>query len=492
MKKSKQDGVTNQVSITDGELMREYGFDSALIKRIEKMHGEPVFTSDSGGISGINRPFFAQLIFEETELIFEPGENKFFLYKSVNGLWEQQTENQIIRLICEIFSNFCRSKEISNAIGKCNGGMIKDIKTLLASFAEEKDFFKKTKDIFIHCANGVLVYDEIKKKWNLEPFSKKFRSRNRTEFTYDPEAGCPQFLNRLIHPAMSLDDTDLLQFYLGQCILGHNYSQKFLLMTGTPGGGKSTAVNVFEGIIGLFNVTELRLEHMGSRFELYRLIGNTVLTAKDVKSNFLNTPGASKLKALVGNDVLNPEAKLQNTVFQIRGNFSAIVTANNNLRVTLDGDLEAWRRRMLWIKYDSPPPKEIIADFDKQLLKKEGSGILNWALEGAVKLLKNGGKIPRSDEQKRRINDLLEHSDCINIFVQKCIQSAPDEDITGNEILMTFAKYCESRNWDILSDRIFQEALKTAILKHHKINRRNDILRDGKSQRGYSGVQLAL
>jgi phage/plasmid-associated DNA primase len=75
-------------------------------------------------------------------------------------------------------------------------------------------------------------------------------------------------------------------------------------MTGTPGGGKSTVVNIIEGIVSLFNVTELRLEHMGSRFELQRLIGKTLLTAKDVRSNFLNIPGASKLKALVGNDLL--------------------------------------------------------------------------------------------------------------------------------------------------------------------------------------------
>jgi len=91
---------------------------------------------------------------------------------------------------------------------------------------------------------------------------------------------------------------------------------------------------------------------------------------------------------------------------------------------------------MLWIKYDCPPPKEVIADFDKQLLKTEGGGILNWALEGAVKLLKNGGKIPRSDEQLKRINDLLEQSDCVNIFAEECINTVPGKDVTGNELLV--------------------------------------------------------
>jgi phage/plasmid-associated DNA primase len=465
-------------------------FDPELVKRIEEMHDEPVFINKSGGISGINRPFFAYLIFKMKVLIYESGEQNFYLYNDENGLWELQTETQIAHLISGIFSDFCRFISRPDAIGKCNGGMIKDVKTKLAGFAEEKDFFKEPKGIFIHCANGVLFYDENQMKWNLEPFSKEFRSRNRTEFIYDPDAKCPQFLNRLIHPAMSLEDADLLQFYLGQCILGYNYSQTFLMMTGTAGGGKSTDVNVFEGIIGLFNCTELRLEHMGSRFELQRLIGKTLLTAKDVKSDFLNSSGASKLKALLGNDVLTTETKLKNTVFQIRGNFNAIVTANNNLRVTLDGDLEAWRRRMLWIKYDNPPPEQVIADFDKILLKTEGSGILNWALEGAVKLLKNGGKIPRTKEQKRRINDLLEESDCVNIFVKKYIKPSPNGDLTSNEILIAFAKYCKTRNWRIIPERFFQENLKSAMLEHYDTNRRNDILRNGKAQRGYAKVQF--
>jgi phage/plasmid-associated DNA primase len=157
----------------------------------------------------------------------------------------------------------------------------------------------------------------------------------------------------------------------------------------------------------------------------------------------------------------------------------------------LDGDPGAWERRILWIKYDNPPPKEVIPDFDKILLKTEGSGILNWALEGAVKLLKNGGEIPRSNEQIKRVNDLLEQSDCINIFAAECIEPAPGKDVTGNELLVGFSKYCKSRNWEILSPKVFHTNLKTVMLKLYNSCKRNDILRDGKSQRGYSGVQLA-
>jgi P4 family phage/plasmid primase-like protien len=345
-----------------------------------------------------------------------------------------------------------------------------------------------------------LVYNDDNNEWKLELFSKGYHSRNRTEFAYKREAGCPRFLKELINPAMSQEDAKLLQYYMGQCILAHNHDQSFLLMTGTPGGGKSTTVNILECIIGDFNVTELRLEHMNSRFELQRLIGKTLLTSKDVRSNFLNTSGASKLKSLVGNDPLTTETKGQNNVSKIRGNFNVIITANNNLKVTLDGDLEAWRRRMLWIKYDREPPEEVITDFDIQLLESEGSGILNWALEGAAKLMKEKGKekgekkgkgkIPRSPEQKKRINNLLEESDAVNVFVKECIESATGESITSNEILLAFNDYCKQRGWGLLQVNAFRQALRGAMLNHHNTNKRNDIMREGKEHRGYSGVKL--
>jgi len=468
----------------------DHNFDKKLIEYLKARHDEPVFINDKGNIIGINRMFFADLISETQELIFESDEQKLYLYNDSNGLWEQQTQSQITSLISSIFSGFCRETKRPDAIGKCNGGMIKDIKELLTGLVEEKVFFKPHKNIFIHCANGVLVYEENKKEWNLKPFSKKFRSRNRTEFIYEPKAECPQFLNRLILKAMSKEDANLLQFYMGQCIMAHNHDQSLLLMTGTPGGGKSTTVNILESIIGDFNVTELRLEHMGSRFELQRLIGKSLLTGKDVRSNFLNTAGASKLKALVGNDPLTTETKGQNNVSKIRGNFNAIITANNNLKVTLDGDKEAWSRRILWIKYDQEPPDEVITDFDIQLLESEGSGILNWALEGVTKLMKNNKKIPRDEKQKKRINDLLEESDSVNVFVRECTESDSGKDVTGHELLMAFAKYCRSRNWEILPDRVFQKDIRTAMLKYRHADKRNDIKRKGKSQRGYSKVKL--
>jgi phage/plasmid-associated DNA primase len=290
---------------------------------------------------------------------------------------------------------------------------------------------------------------------------------------------------------MTNEDAELLQLYVGQCLIGRNLSQNFLLLTGTPGGGKSTLCNAVEALIGRHNCTELRLEHMGLRFELQRLVGKTLLTAKDVKSNFLNSAGAYKLKSLVGNDTMTIESKNRNDSADINGIFNAIITCNNNLRVAFDGDEDAWRRRILWIKYNNPPPKEKIVDFDKKLLNEEGSGILNWAIEGANKLMKLNGKIPIGKEQKARIDDLLLESNAINVFVDDCVKPMPASTVTCSDLLVEFTKYCKFRQWENLPERVFQRNLPDIML--HKFNavKRTDIKnKHNKYNRGYAGFKL--
>lgn len=106
-------------------------------------------------------------------------------------------------------------------------------------------------------------------------------------------------------------------------------------------------VNILEGLIGRHNCCELRTEHLDQRFEIARFVGKTLLTAKDVKSSFLNTPGAAKIKALTGKDTLTADFKGVSTGVDVIGNFNVVITANTELHVALDGDKEAWRRRLL-------------------------------------------------------------------------------------------------------------------------------------------------
>ena len=462
-------------------------FDDNAEKELLAKHGQAAYYNSKGTVTSINPMFFAALFYVSNKLVYEQAERRFYFYNLSNGEWEKKDNNHILNQIWRMVFEYSKRFNHVCLESKCPVNILRNIMLHLSVFATEKDFFASNKQKFIHCNNWFLVYDNETQKWNQEPFSPDFHSRNRSNIIYDPEATCPQFITKLILSAMSEDDAKLLQLYVGQCLLGRNLSQTFLMLTGTANGGKSTLVNVIEALIGLRNRTELRLEHMGSRFELQRLVGKTLLTAKDVKSNFLNTGSAYKLKSLVGNDMLTTESKGVNDTADILGSFSAIITCNNNLRVSIDGDHAAWKRRMLWIKYDNPPPDEVIVDFDQKLLTEESSGILNWALEGAAELLSNGGKIHRTAKQNDRINNFMQESDSVSAFVSECVKQMPDSTVTVSELLVAYSHYCQDRTWQPLPEREFQTRLPDIMLEKFHASRRNDVDRDGKAQRGYAG-----
>jgi hypothetical protein len=68
----------------------------------------------------------------------------------------------------------------------------------------------------------------------LEPFGPQWYSRNRSEIRWNPDADCPRFKRELLLSAMDGDDAGLIQRYAGQCLLGFNRSQTFLVLAARP------------------------------------------------------------------------------------------------------------------------------------------------------------------------------------------------------------------------------------------------------------------
>ena len=125
---------------------------------------------------------------------------------------------------------------------------------------------------------------------------------------------------------------------------------------------------------------------------------------------FLETPGAHVLKALVGHDLLDAERKGINGGIPVRGDFGVVITCNSRLRVRLDGDAEAWRRRLLIVRYERPRPERPERDFAGRLLAEEGPGILRWMVDGArahLTELETTGEFALTPRQRARVDALL-------------------------------------------------------------------------------------
>ncbi len=201
------------------------------------------------------------------------------------------------------------------------------------------------------------------------------------------------------------------------------------------------------------------------------------------------------IKSLVGGDPLSAEGKSSNGDFEIKGNFNIVISCNTRLKVLLEGDIGAWKRRLLIVRYEKKPPEKPIPDFDVQLVEEEGSGILNWALVGlqmALEDIDEIGTLRLSEGQTQRVDALLAESESVRHCIEHCFIKDANEDVTSDEAVQAYAEYCSDRGWHPLPITVVQLQLPDLMLEFFKTSKSHCLERNGKkSLRGWKGVRLA-
>ncbi len=385
-----------------------------------------------------------------------------------------------------------RENSINELERKRGNAILNNIIGHLKGISEKRDAFDRNKRKIVHLANGVITF-KVDNEADLVSFSPEFYSRNQSPISYDESAQCPRFLNELLYPATSQEDAALIQKYMGVCLLGNNLIQRFLILDGKAGRGKTQLSLIIQRLVGLNNVTELRTKHLAERFELYRYLKRTLLVGADVSGNFMSQGGANVIKALVGGDMLDAEQKGGTGSFQIHGNYCIVITSNSRLQVKLDGDVGAWRRRLLIVRFEGPPPKKKIDKFADLLIKEEGSGILNLGLQGLGIVLddiKKYGDIQLSGAQSGVVDALLAESDSLRHFLSDCVVRDKNSDLSVSEIEEAYADYCPKKNWNAKPITIIRKELEGLMLELFATSKSNSISREGKNVRGFRRVEF--
>lgn len=460
---------------------------------IIQQYGVPVFYAKARNgemfVKGINEAYWAGLYAAEHTMLYEPEERTFFQYADETGIYSVISPDVIKQAISHRMLEMSRvSEDLSPLEHMRTDKILNAIVGQLRGIAEHRHAFTD-RPRAVHLANCMLRFDGS--TCYRESFSPHFRSRNRSPITFDPEAQCPRFLDELVLPAVHPDDVVLLQKMAGQCLLGNNLLQRFVILDGTPGGGKSQYANVIQALVGQENVTQLRTEHLGERFELYRFLRRTFLLGVDVNADFLQSKGAPVIKGLCGGDWLDAEQKGGTGSFQFQGKFNILMTSNARLKINLQGDIGAWRRRMLIVRYESPPPKRIIHEFADLLIREEGPGILNWALQGLGMLLDDidaTGTIRLTERQRGVVDSLLAESDSLRWFLNTNVKKEDGSDLTVAEIMEAYAQFCPEKGWSPLPESQIAYQLPSLMLELFQVVKTNNSKRDGKAARGFRGV----
>lgn len=313
-----------------------------------------------------------------------------------------------------------------------------------------------TNKYLINLTNGLLDVRTRK----LSPHSPQFISTIRIPVKYDPTADCPavkKFLHEVHNPA----DIPIVQEEFGYILIPDNTVQKAILKVGQGGEGKSTELNLERAFVGKDNCSNVSWHKLElNRFALSTLEGKLVNIFADLPSQSLNMTTAFKM--LTGGDAIGGERKFKDQYSFT--NFARLIFSTNKPPKIYDDDSYAFWRRWVIIEF----PNQIAEDKrDKNILEKlttgtELSGLLNWAIDGLDRLLKQQGySYAKSVEETTEY--YLRAADPVYAFlIDKC-EANSSGCVSKDDLYNAFVEYAKTNSIPILKPNAFGRALSNQV-----------------------------
>ena len=192
---------------------------------------------------------------------------------------------------------------------------------------------------------------------------------------------------------------ELLQRWMGYCLMNHRRYARWLLMYGKVRSGKGTIGKILQTLLGRDAFMNSSLDDLSSDFGLDGLEHSRVLCISEV-SELTGKEGERAtrvLKNIIGQDPLTVNVKFKRQMRNVVVNAAPIVAANEIPQLPNKG--RGLSSKMLVLPFDvSFEGKEDIYLIDT--LTDELEGIAAWAVEGAVKLENCKMKFPVPNRAK--------------------------------------------------------------------------------------------
>jgi putative DNA primase/helicase len=257
----------------------------------------------------------------------------------------------------------------------------------------------------------------------LLPHSREHLITKICPVTYDPNAGCPEwilFLSRI----MSADD-DLIGFIrraIGYALTGDTGERAMFILHGTGSNGKSTMVATIKNLLGDYSLrtpTQTLMAKRGNGVpnDVARLKGSRFVFANESEES--HKLAEATIKDLTGNDTISARY-MRAEWFDFRPVCKIWLATNHKPKIT-GTDNAIWSRLRL-IPFNVVIPDD---EQDKDLeakLATELSGILSWAIQGCLDWQKDGLGTPQA--VLTATSNYRKESDAIGQFLSEaCIES---------------------------------------------------------------------
>lgn len=311
---------------------------------------------------------------------------------------------------------------------------------------------------WINFQNG--MYDPVKKA--LFPHDPKYRAVNQIPHRYEPEAflhgdNVEQWLQFIVSDP---DDREMLLQFCGLCLTRDTRQQKFLILTGEGGSGKSTVIRLIEMMIGSENISNISMKDLSQRFASYGLLWKLLNSCADLEVSALED--TSVLKKILGEDSIRAEAKGKDAI-SFKSN-AKLIFSTNELPVILNERTNGFYRRLLILPMNRQP-KEKRADFIECL---EQEYFLQLSVK-ALERLYQAGVICESFHSKDAVKQLRMDSDSVEAWLYDDMQKESTSKLERTYLYERYERYCLQTDRAKLTRHNFYKSLKMKGYAERKI-----------------------
>lgn len=284
---------------------------------------------------------------------------------------------------------------------------------------------------------------------------------SRINARYDPKAQCPsfeEFLRSVHHP----EDVPAIEEVWGSLLDNRPVWDFLVFFIGAGRNGKTTEMTVMRAFLGPGNYASVPLHDLlrlpFARSDLYGRLANL---SGDVSDQPLTHTGL--LKQLSGGDEITAPRKFRSPIRFVWG--GKAVFGMNKAPFTPDVSGAFWARVKLFEFPNTFPADDSRTDpflEDRLTTETELSGILNLALRGLGRLLRNKRlsytKTPREVDEAWSIS-----SDPVRGFVEACLEPLPNAGTLKADTYQAYRQYCDQNKVRPVYDNMFAKELRRVM-----------------------------
>jgi len=214
----------------------------------------------------------------------------------------------------------------------------------------------------------------------LLPHDKSLGLRHVLSCNYEPSAPAPKefqaFLARVL-PDVAVQCR--VQEYIGYTLLPDARFQRAQIWLGSGANGKGALANIVQALHE--RTAAVQLDNL-DKYRMASLVGASLIYCDEVPQRNINEQA---MKSLIAGELVQVERKYKDAAsIRVLGKWLML---GNHIPAVTDQSTGFWRRFDIVPFGVEIPERERDADLTKRIIKHELSGVLNWALEGLIRLL---------------------------------------------------------------------------------------------------------